>query len=309
MQIASLIPLAGLVLVGCSDKDKEAAQGAATRSPPVQPLPGGDAVDDGKATKVQPQALPAQGDKPPPPDDVRKGDSRIVNLLVDASGKPMSLDVWGKRSFEWGPLQLAKDVKYGEASPYFGIPKGMSPAAVPAGSGHPEAAADGDKVIGIASAKEGEEITTVIFRENDRATAPIFGMKPPGTYNAPEPPAAGKGLIYVYAGPLSTHDAALKDKYGGRSFHVGDGSATCLRQRAEDQGKSAAILGGTNATQHEVQPGKTKVTFHRWPGKKCADPAVFEIVVDVAADKGTFVILHSPDGGQTIEALQLPMWK
>jgi hypothetical protein len=288
-RLASVLVIA--VLVACSKKDADSKK---------EPAVGGSAAAAAATTTV-----PEAPTKPPPPPESFKGDNRVVNLLLDESGKPMTIDIWGKRSFEYGPIQFAKDVAYGQASAYFGIPTGTSTIAVPAGAG------DRAKEVGsLFAAKDGEEITTVMFREDNQPKSIVMGMKPVDLHNAPAAPPAGKGTIYIYAGPLRGIEAKLTEKYGGSAFYVGDGSTTCLRQRLEDQGKQAAILGGTNSTTHDVAPGKAKVTLHKWePGKNCTTPAVHELEVEVADGKGTFVVLHSPDNGSTIAAVQIPMWK
>ncbi len=282
---------------GCSKKEDKGG-----------PAPGpGSAVAATGPGAAAATAQPKPDDKPPPPDDVRKGDARVVNLLHDEAGKPVTIDIWGKRSFEHGPVQFAKNIAYGQASPHFGIPKGTSTIAVIAG-GHVD---DAKVEVGsVAAAKDGEEITTLMYRNYGKPSSIVRGAKPAGVYNAPEPPAAGKGLVYFYAGPLIDHEDKLRDKYGGRTFYVGDGSTTCRPQRIEAAGKQPAMLGGTNPTEYELAPGKAKFTFHKWqPGKDCTTPAVLETEVDVVEGKGTFVILHSPDAGGSIEALQLPLWK
>lgn len=283
-----------LFTYGCKKEEKA--------TPSAAPATGSAAATTGSATAplVREETLPE------PPADSRKGDSRVVNLLVDEAGKPVTVDIWGKRSFEWRPVQFAKDLAYGQTTPHFGIPTGMSTVIVPTGAG-PDARKS--EVGSVWASKEGEEVTTVVFRDGGSARSVVMGMKPPELHNAPAAPPAGKGLIYIFANPLTHHEAKLKEKFGGSTFYVGDGSQTCLRQRVEDQGQKGALLGGTNTTSHDVAPGKVKVTFHKWePGKDCTTPPVFETEVEVADGKGTFVILHSPDGA-SIAALQIPMWK
>ncbi len=261
----------------------------------------GPAASRAGASPTEMQKAP---DKAPPPDDQLKGAARVVNLLVDEAGKPITIDVWGRRWLTWGPRQFAANVGYGQVTPHFGIGKGMATVAVVAGGGP-----DAKEIGSLFGPQDGEELTTVMFRNDGRPASIVLGMKPPGTMNAPEPPPAGKGLLMVFAMPLSDHEKALTEPYGGRSFYVGDGSTTCLHQRVQDQGMQPAILGGTNPTLHDLPPGPAKITMHKWlPGKDCTTPAVFETEVEVKDGGGTLLILHSPDG-KKIEALPLPMWR
>jgi len=287
------------LVAGCGKTKNDHDTGAAVST-------GSASASTGSAGTAGPATV-ATPDKAPPPAESRKGDSRVVNLLLDEAGKPSTVDVWGKRSFEWGPLQFAKALGYGQSTPHFGIPKGMSTVIVPTGA-DPH---DRKQEMGwVWASQAGGGVTTGIYRDEGQGRSIVMGMKPAELHNAPAAPPAGKGLIYIYAGPLRVYEAKLTEKYGGSAFYVGDGSTTCLRQRLEDKGQQPAILGGTNATSHDVAPGKTKVTLHKWePGNNCTTPPVAELDVDVADGKGTFVILHSPDAGGTISALQLPMWK
>lgn len=262
------------------------------------PTAGSSAAASGSAAAADPAA------KPPAPAAALKGDSRVVNLLVDEGGKPVALDIWGKRSFEYGPMQFAKDLAYGQATPHFGIPKGTSTIAVAAGSGD-----KGKEMGSVWASQDGEEITTVMYRDGATPRSIVLGMKPPGTHNAPEPPKAGTGLVVMYAGPIDGLKDKLTERYGGATFYVGDGSTTCRAQRGLDVGKGT-LLGGTNVVTFELPPGNAKFSLHKWvPGKDCTTPAVFDLEVDVVDGKGTYVILHSPDVGGTVAALQFPIWK
>lgn len=295
MNTFSRILWVGVVVVGCSKKKEEK---------PDKPAP---AKAITESASLGSATAPVTKDLPEPPADVRKGDSRVVNLLTDEAGKPVTVDVWGKRSFEYGPTSFAKDIAYGQATPHFGIPKGMSTIVIAAGADMKDRKSE---LGSVWASKEGEEVTTVVFRDGASPRSMVMGMKPEGLHNAPAAPPAGKGMIYIYANPLTHVEAKLKEKFGGSTFYVGDGSDKCLRQRVEESGQKGFLLGGTNTTTHDVAPGKVKVTFHKWePGKDCTTPPVFETEVEVADGKGTFVILHSPDGGVSLAAMQLPMWK
>jgi hypothetical protein len=101
----------------------------------------------------------------------------------------------------------------------------------------------------------------------------------------------------IRAGQLRPHEKSLDPKYNPSSFYVGDGKGACVHQRVEDQGFQAAILGGTNPTQHDVAPGKTTFTLHKWPSaEKCSTEALYTFEVDGQDGKGTLVQLYTPDG-------------
>src|SRR5690606_28508035 len=106
-----LLVIAPLAL-GCSKKQDAGGEGAP---------PAGSAGSAAAKAVAQPEA-PKPPEKPPAPPETLEGDSRVVNLLLDEAGKPMTIDVWGKRSFEYGPMQFAKEVAYGTVTPHFGIP-------------------------------------------------------------------------------------------------------------------------------------------------------------------------------------------
>lgn len=70
-------------------------------------------------------------------------------------------------------------------------------------------------------------------------------------------------------------------------------------------------LGGTSPYELDLDPGKHKISLHKWPGsskddERCKD-AVFTIDVDVVADKSQWVFLYSPDQGKAIATLALPI--
>ena len=56
---------------------------------------------------------------------------------------------------------------------------------------------------------------------------------------------------------------------------------------------------------YELPPGATKLTLHRQSGDHCKSAPVLEIAVDVQADKGTWVLIGTPDG-KKVDALTLP---
>jgi hypothetical protein len=254
--------------------------------------------------KLSPSDTPVRPVLSPPPKEETRGAARVINLLLDKDGKPVTFDVWARRSFKYEPVLLAKDVAYGTASAYYGVAKGMSTVVVPAGGG-----ADAKEITMLfAPQTADDELSNLVFFDKE-PMATSMAVKPAGQNNAPDAPPPGKGVVYFFAMPLMAHETTLTPAYGGRSFFVGDGTGACVHQRVEDKGFARAILGGTQPVVHDAAPGKVTFTFHQFPGKDCAvESKKFELTVDVVADKGVLVLLHTRDG-KTIEALQLPLWK
>jgi len=290
MRIAPLLVVT--ILAACS-KGKDASE-----------------TDNSKPAGSAAMVAPVKAELPPPPKESFKGSVRVINLLLKGGTTPLTIDVWGKRSFEFGPFQQAKGIAYGAATDWFGIPNGQSTVVVEAG-----ASADTKATIGSVWAnKDGEEATTLLYWKEGSAVSALMNTKPAGQNDAPEPPPAGKGLVYFTAQPLMHHEKTLETALGSRSFYVGDGKGACIHQRVQDKGFQAAILGGTQPTLHDLPPGKATFTFHKWPSgpnmsdKACTSPALFEVTVDVADGTGHLVVLHSRDG-KAIEAAQFPLWK
>jgi len=261
----------------------------------------------GTPTTPAASASAPKQDLAPPTTAEMRGNVRVINLLLDKDGKPVTIDVWGRRTFTWAPIQLAKDVAYGTASEWYGVPKGMATVAVPAGAGVDT------KELGFLFGPQSaeDEASSVLFMNKGAVSATSLPGKPFGTFNAPDAPASGKGFVYIVPWQLQAHEATLTPTYGGRSFFIGDGTGKCARQRVEDKGFAASVLGGTQGTQHDVAPGKASFSLHKFPaskGAECASPKLFDFSVDAADGKGVLVLLHTRDG-KTIEALQLPLWK
>ncbi len=269
--------------------------------------PAPEKTDKGAAGAATKAPAAAKKELPPPPPEAMQGKGRIINLYVDAAGKSKKVDVWARRSFTNGPLELAKDIELGKASDWFDVPKGQSVVVVEAGAG-----ADGEKLGGIFGPKKGEHITGILTADSSGASvASIWETSAEKKSGVPEPPPAGKGLVMVRAyqlRSLNEFGKTLKDNKLDNAFLVGDGSGTCLKQRAEESGGQPVILGGTNPTEYIFDPGKVKMTLHGWMEKdKCGAPAMLTTEVDVKPDSGTLVVIYTPDAGKTLASAQFPM--
>ncbi|HUH05488.1 MAG TPA: hypothetical protein VML75_26010 [Kofleriaceae bacterium] len=265
---------------GCSKKDDADKKN--------QIDPGGQPA---KVTDTQVE-VPAQKDLPPPPPEAMEGHVRVVNVYVSADGKSQAVDVWAKRSFQYGPVKLAENIELGEASPWFQHAKGQSLAVFPAGSGP-----DGEPLSSLGSAQKGEHVTnTLMLGDRGPSVTTDWESKATEDANIPKAPEAGKGLVVIGAYALRAHEKTMDPKFNPSSFFVGDGAGKCVRQRVEDKGFSAAVLGGTNKTLHDLPPGKATFTLHKWPGKPCDGEPLYTFEVDVQDGKGTLVVLYTPDG-------------
>lgn len=256
-------------------------------------------------TNVATSTVPAVDELPAPDGSAYTGANRVVNLWVGPDGLTRSIDVWGRRTFTNGPILLVDELGFGEASDYFSAPPEYSLVVVAAGAGP-----DGDELAGVFNAGIDDQITTV-FTNGD----PVGEVWAPNLWEAtsdpaglaPDPPQPGSGLVYLYAANTRSFDESLTSSLGGSSFYVGDGSADCARQRIEDQGFAASVLGGTQDVQLELPPGPATISLHPWfSPDECDQPAALELSVDVSADNTVMVLVYSADG-VTIEALQLPV--
>jgi hypothetical protein len=245
-------------------------------------------------------------DKPKgePPKDVYKGKNRLVNLYVGKDGKTQTVEVWVRRGFKYDPVKLAENIEFGKASTWFGVPEHMSPVVLPAGS-----KPDDKEISPMAYGKADEVVTGLLTLSRDTASVSAMYDVSKDMPQAPKPPAAGKGAVILYAGPLYELREAMTPAFGGSSFNVGDGTGACLKQR--DPKMESLALGGTSPYALDLDPGKHTITLHKWPGPpnkedRCKE-AVFTIDVDVVADKSQWVFLYSPDQGKTIATLALPI--
>jgi hypothetical protein len=215
------------------------------------------------------------------------------------------IDVWAQRTFTNGPVLLVEDLAYGEASDYVAAPPNHSIVVVGADAGP-----DGTELAGVFNADDGEQITTVFTNDDDAGTvwAPaIYERSPRGNGPPPAPPSDGNGLVYLTAPNTAAFESSLNLALGGAAFFVGDGSGTCVRQRIEDDGFAASILGGTQNVQLDLAPGAYTLTLHPWPSPdSCAQPSVLDIPVEVVAGAASLVLVSSLDG-ESVQALTLPM--
>mgnify|MGYP001815039048 CR=1 FL=1 len=251
------------------------------------------------------QTVPEVSELPAPDASTYEGANRVVNLWTDADGRRQSIDVWGRRTFTNGPILLVEQLEFGQASDYFSAPPGYSLVVVGAGAGP-----DADELAGLFNAGPDDQVTMVFTNDDPAGSvwAPnLWEAAAAETSLAPEPPRPGTGLVYLYAANTRSFDDSLTASIGGSSFYVGDATADCVRQRVEDQGFSASVLGGTQDVQLELQPGPATITLHPWfSPDECTQPAVHELTVEVPVDGTVMVLVYSPDG-ETLDALQLPV--
>lgn len=271
-----------VLALGCGKKAEE------KRAPSAAPV-------------VEAPAKPAES---PPPKEAYKGKNRLVNFYIAKDGKTQPLEVWARRGFKWGPVKLAEAVPFGKASAWFGVPEHMSPVVLPAG-----AKPDDPEIAPMAYGRADEVVTGLLFVSGGTAgTTSMYDVSKEMS-QAPKPPAAGTGGVILFGYPLRDHEAAMTEKFGGSSFNVGDGTGACRPQR--DPAMVNNALGGTSPYSLDLPPGKAKITLHKWPGgsaeERCKSPAVFELEVDVVADKSQWVFLYTPDAGKTIATLALPV--
>lgn len=283
-----------LTLLACS-KDDSADPKAAPSPAPVPstaqpPTTGAAPAGAGAAAATQPPTAPA-ADLPPPPPEAFEGKTRLVNLLVDASGQAPTVDVWAKPSFTHGAVKLAEGIAPGAASDWFGVPKGQSTTVVPTGAGP-----DAPSLGGLFAPKPDEQTSHVLTLAE--SGAPSVGLT---GYKAAKP-AAGKALVVLEAGAFSGHKERFKELLGswGHTFKVGDGKAC---REGEQKGM---MLGGTSYVPYVVAPGKTTFALHRGDDYTCEKPPVYSFEVDAAADQGTLVHVYTPDA-KAIAHLVLPI--
>lgn len=234
-----------------------------------------------------------------------EGANRVVNLWVGQDGGTRPIDVWGRRTFSNGPILLVENLDFGQASDYFSAPPGYSLVVVGAGAGP-----DGDELAGLFNAGANDQVTMIFTNDDPQGTvwAPnLWEVTAEQTGLAPTPPQPGMGLVYLYAPNTRSFDESLTATLRGSSFYVGDGSTECARQRIEDQGFQAGVLGGTQDVQLELAPGPTTISLHPWfSPDECDQPAVLDITVDVPIDGTVMVLVYSRDG-ESIDALLLPV--
>ena len=241
------------------------------------------------------------------------GTNQVVNLAVMPDGTSPTLDIWAKRSFEYAPILLVEGLEYGEVSPTYGAPDGMSVVAVEAGTGP-----DAEPFAGVFSASEEQHYTHLVLYDRESATGTgllLVDTDPQDPSAFPEV-NAGQALVQLYAYQLRLNPLSVGEGFDQRiagvepSFQIGiEGVAGCAPQpRMTDQGYTPAVLGGTQYVPFDLAPGDTTFTFHGWGSNNqdCADPSVIDpVTVTVADGDRAWVLLHSRDG-DTIEALVVP---
>lgn len=264
----------------------------------------GEGKDRPAAGSATASAIEVSPKEAPPPKDAYRGRNRLVNFYVGKDGKPAPVEVWVRRGFQWGPVKLAEPVPFGKASPWFGVPEHMSPVVLPAG-----AKPDDPEISPMAYGNADEVVTGLLFTSGGVASVSSMYDVSKTMSQAPKAPAAGTGGVILFAYALREYETAMEPSFGGSSFNVGDGTGACRPQRDPTMVDNA--LGGTSPYALDLPPGRAKITLHRWPGgmrdERCKSPAVFELEVEVVADRNQWVFLYSPDGGKTISTLALPV--
>ncbi len=275
----------GLLFQGCGKDEEKAAD-----KNPIS-----DTKTEVKApAKVAPAKI-VKKENPAPPDDVYEGKARVVNLAT-IDGKPVSVDVWAKRSFKYAPVKLAENVAFGEATEWFKSPKGSPVTVFQTGTG-PDSKED---LGGIFHPQAGEHITAIFYNKEDgKPTSGNYWdtSDDPEKAGTPDAPQAGKGYVILRAGQLTAHKKTLADTVGGWAIRVGDGKGKCLHQRTEDLGYQAAILGGTQPVELDLDPGTQTISIHKRSSYDCSKAGqVYEFNVEVKADKAQFVAVYTVDG-------------
>lgn len=242
------------------------------------------------------------------------GSNRVVHLAVLADGTTPSLDIWATRSFEYAPILLVEGLQYGDTSPVYGAPEGMSVVAVTSGQGP-----DSTPFANVFSANASQHYTHLLVfdRESGSGTGLLLEDQDPTNVNVFPEVRPGQALVQFYAyqltlNPLST-GASFEQRLAGvePTFQLGiRGLVGCAPQpRQTDAGFAPAILGGTQRPAFDLDPGTTTFTFHQWGSndKQCADDSVIdEVAVTVTAGERAWILLHSRDG-KSIEALFVPL--
>lgn len=256
----------------------------------------------GSATTSAPAGV-AQADELPPPDPSRfEGANRFVNLLTDADGNPIEIDVWGQRTFDTGPILLASELGFGAASGYVSAPVEYTIVAVGAGAGP-----DGSVLAEAINAVDGERITTIVTADErgDPVAKHVFEG---GTESSIEPPSSGTGLLVVDAPNAQAFDDELEATVGSDRFEIGDGSGACRRQRREASGLVPELLGDQQPVEIEASPGSVRLTVHPWVATlaPCSSPAVHDVTVRVEAGATVLVLVVRTPAG-TIDSIVLPV--
>lgn len=278
------------------DNAREQVEAVATSTVVDGESASSDLVDETEDSIEVPAELPA------PDPSTFEGANRVVNLWVGEDGETAPIDVWGRRTFTNGPLLLAEEVGFGQASGYVSAPPEYSLVVVNAGAGP-----DGDERAGLLNAVVGEQITTIYTNADSTGTVSAPNYFEAGSTQAPTRPAADRGLVWLIAPNVRAFSERMIEVVGGDAFYVGDGSESCRRQRIEDAGMAPSILGGTQWVELELEPGPATISLHPWfSADECAQPATLEFAVDVVAGATTLVVVFTRDG-TSVETLTLPV--
>lgn len=280
--------LALLALAACGDRP---AAPQLAPVPATAPAPGeGVATAQGDVAEAAILALP------PPPPDVLRGQTRVVNLLRDPAGAPIAVDVWARRTVDYAAVPLAHDLGYGQVSVPLGVPPGGSAVVVPAGAGERgkvlggfTVGGDADRQLALVTMVRGKP--TVLALDEVGGSAPLA------------PPPAGAGQLVLVPDALRDDEAGLVATYGSARFYVGDGTTTCRVPRGATPA-DASVLGGSTRPRYELASATAVVSLHRWPGDRCKLAPVFAATIDVPAGKTTWALLHTTDG-KTLSVLTL----
>jgi hypothetical protein len=272
-----------------------AACGDGPSTPRLTPVP----------TPAEPKARPpAEGDVaaaailalPPPPPDRMWGQTRVINLLRDRAGASIAVDVWARRTVDFGAVPLAHDLGYGQVSEPLGVTERGSAIVVPAGAGE-----DGKVLGGFSVGAEADRQLALISMV--RGTPTVLSLDEVGGGAPITAPAAGAGQLILVPDALRDAEAGLAATYGSARFYVGDGSTTCRVPRGANPA-DASVLGGSARPRYEVPSGAVTVSLHRWPGDRCKLAPVFAATIDVPAGKTIWALLHAADG-KTLSVLTL----
>jgi hypothetical protein len=284
-----------IVGAGCGSDDSSDDSDAPADSAADSTTTGGTGADDTAGATTT-------SELPSPDESTFEGQARLVNFWLDDDGNTQDVDVWARRTFTNGPVLLAEGVAFGEASDYFGAPQGHSIVVTPAGAG-----SDVEELGGMFSPADGVQVTGVlVWEETGSVVGHHYERDASGVNETEEPPAAGMGLLILRAGQLYSFEDSLTDAGFGPSFYVGDGSTECLRQRVEDEGFTASILGGTQPVVLDLPAGDTTIAFHEWPGNDCTTDPLFELDVEIVEGETTIVYLYTSDG-ESLDHLELPV--
>ena len=304
---AAAAALAALLSAGCGGDDEQVTPPPVLDNARDQVAAASVPGSTQESSSARSDTTPDRGIAELPPPDLSEfdGANRVVNLWVGPDGEQRAVDVWGRRTFTNGPILLVEDLGFGQTSEYFAAPPGYSLVVVGSGAGP-----DGEELAGLFNADADDQVTMVFTNDDtDGAVwAPNLWEKTSAeTGLAPDPPQSGMGLVFLYAPNTRSFDESLTSAIGGSSFYVGTGGSDCARQRIEDQGLQANVLGGTQDVQLELPPGPVTIALHPWfSPDECAQPAALEFTVDVPSDRIVIVLVYSPDG-DTLDTLQLPV--